>query len=100
VDGPDEIIHQSTRLRIAATLNAAGARERLEFNELKAILKTTDGNLGTHLNTLEKAGYVKIEKDFVGKKPRTRVSFTIKGRRAYESHIAYLRDLIQSGNGQ
>jgi DNA-binding MarR family transcriptional regulator len=90
----DEIIHQQTRLRIMATLNALADRERVEFGRLKAIVRATDGNLGAHLTTLESAGYVAIEKDFVGKKPRTRVALTRAGRKAFAAHVAYLRDIL------
>ena len=94
MEGPDEIIHQSTRLKIAATLNALADGEMLEFGRLKAILSTTDGNVGTHLSALEKAGYIEVAKDFVGKKPRTRVALTRSGRAAFARHVAYLRALI------
>lgn len=94
MEGPDEIIHQSTRLKIASALNALGAREMLDFPQLKALLGTTDGNLATHLSALEKADYVTITKDFVGKKPRTRVQLTARGRKALRSHVAYLRSVI------
>ena len=97
MDGPDEIIHQSMRLRICASLNALPSGESLEFNKLKAILGATDGNMATHLGALEKAGYISIQKDFVGKKPRTRVSLTRSGRKAFDRHVAYLRDLLESG---
>jgi DNA-binding MarR family transcriptional regulator len=91
---PDEVIHQSTRLRIAASLNALPADEMLEFGRLKSILATTDGNLGTHLTALERAGYIAVVKDFVGKKPRTRVALTRDGRRAFARHVAYLKALL------
>jgi DNA-binding transcriptional ArsR family regulator len=91
---PDEIIHQQTRLKIMATLNALPDRDRVEFGRLKAILGATDGNLGAHLTTLENAGYISIEKDFVGKKPRTRVAMTRAGRKAFGTHVAYLRDIL------
>ena len=94
MDGPDEIIHQSSRLKIAATLNALGPKEMLDFGQLKAMLDMSDGNLATHLAALEKAEYVAIEKDFVGKKPRTRVAMTAKGRKALRNHVAYLRSVI------
>jgi DNA-binding MarR family transcriptional regulator len=93
--GPDEVIHQSTRLRIAAALNALGAREQMEFGALKAMLEMTDGNLATHLAALEKAGYVEIAKDFVGRKPRTRVGLTSRGRAALRQHVAYLRSVLE-----
>jgi DNA-binding MarR family transcriptional regulator len=92
--GPDEIIHQQVRLRIMATLNVVPEGERLEFTRLKAIVQATDGNLGAHLTTLESAGYVGIEKDFVAKKPRTRIAMTRAGRKAFARHIAYLRDIL------
>ena len=92
----NELIHQTTRLRIMATLNALHGGARLEFTELRKLLGVTDGNLGTHLVTLENAGYVEIEKTFVGKKPRTRVSLTRAGRRAFETHVQYLRDIIHA----
>jgi DNA-binding MarR family transcriptional regulator len=100
MDAADEIIHQSTRLKIMSTLNALGASEQLEFIELKALLGVTDGNLGTHLATLEKAGYVSIAKDFVGKKPRTRAAITRSGRKAFTQHVGYLRDVIDGLHGQ
>jgi DNA-binding MarR family transcriptional regulator len=95
--GPDEIIHQSLRLKIMATLNALPRAEKIEFPKLKAILKATDGNLGAHITTLENAGYLAVEKDFADRKPRTRVSMTPTGRRAFADHVAYLRELIEGG---
>lgn len=94
--GPDEVIHQSTRLKIMASLHALRGGARLDFAELKALLGVTDGNLGAHLTTLETAGYVGIEKTFVGRKPRTRVALTPAGRRAFENHVRYLRDIIHA----
>ena len=100
MQGPDEIIHQSTRLRLTATLNALAEGDMLEFGRLKAILGAADGNMGTHLNALEKAGYIEVSKDFMGKKPRTRVALTREGRSAFKRHVAYLRALIDDEPGQ
>jgi DNA-binding MarR family transcriptional regulator len=94
----NELIHQTTRLRIMATLNALRGGAKLEFTELRKLLAVTDGNLGMHLSTLENAGYVEIEKTFVAKKPRTRVSLTRAGRRAFDAHVQYLRDLIDASS--
>ena len=91
---PDEIIHQQLRLKIMATLHALPARDAIEFPRLKATVEATDGNLGAHLSTLEQAGYVSIEKDFEGKKPRTRVAITRAGRKAFVQHVEYLRAII------
>ena len=92
---PNELIHQSLRLKIMAALNAARNDDPLEFTRLKALVGATDGNLSTHLSTLEAADYVTLEKDFVGKKPRTRVAITKAGAAAFREHTAYLRDIIE-----
>jgi len=94
MSGPDEIIHQATRLKLMATLRGLPAGELVEFTRLKAILKATDGNLGAHLTALEKPGYIEVSKDFVGKKPRTRVAITRAGLAAFDNHVAYLREII------
>jgi len=92
---PNELIHQALRLKIMAALNAARASGPLEFNRLKALVGATDGNLSTHLSTLENAGYATLEKDFVGKKPRTRVTITKVGVAAFREHTDYLREIIE-----
>lgn len=94
MDQPDPIIHQPARLKIMGALRPLPPREQLEFMRLKAILDMTDGNLGAHITTLEQAGYVEVEKDFVGKKPRTRVRLTKPGRRAFENYVAFLREIV------
>jgi len=95
VSGANEIIHQSVRLKIMAALNAlAPRREAIEFTRLKALVGATDGNLGAHLETLEKAGYVTVEKRFEDRKPQTRVRMSPAGRRAFAEHVAYLREII------
>ena len=94
MDTLDEIIHQPVRLKIMAALKALPARERIEFVRLRAIVEATEGNLGAHLVTLEKSGYIEVEKDFDGKKPRTRVSLTASGRRAFERYVSHLRGIL------
>lgn len=96
----DELIHQPLRLKIMAALYAERGGEPLEFARLKAVTQATDGNLGSHLTTLEKAGYVEIAKDFVGKKPRTRVAVTPSGRRAFRHHVDYLREVVEGVGGE
>lgn len=95
--GLNDIIHQAVRLKIMAALNVLSQDGALEFTRLKNLVGATDGNLGAHLETLEKAGYVAIEKRFVGKKPQTRVRPTPAGRRAFAEHVAYLREIIDAG---
>ena len=93
---PDEIIHQSVRLKIMAALNAASRGDWIEFTRLKGIVSATDGNLGAHLETLSKASYVTIEKRFEGKRPQTRVRITATGRKAFAEHVAYLRGILDT----
>ena len=87
----DETIHQRTRLAIMATL--AGV-ESLDFNDLKAELSLSDGNLSTHLSSLEQAGYVKIAKGFRGRQPRTTVRMTAKGRTALADYVDLLQQIL------
>ncbi len=98
MEQPDAIIHQPVRLKIVAALKPVPDSEGLEFVRLKGIVGATEGNLGAHISTLEDAGYVKVEKDFVGKKPRTRVHLSKRGRRAFEEYVTYLRDIINTNS--
>ena len=94
MEQPDEIIHQPLRLKIMSALKALPEGERIEFVRLKAIVNATEGNLGAHITTLEKAGYVKVEKDFHNNRPRTRVSLTKQGRRSFQTYVDYLKDIL------
>ncbi len=95
----DDIIHQPLRLRIMAALNALPAGVGLEFAKLKKLTGATDGNLGAHIETLSKAGYVGVEKAFVGKKPQTTVTATAIGRGAFARHVATLQEIIAASAG-
>ena len=68
--------------------------ESLEFNEIKAELGLTDGNLSTHAAALERAAYVKIIKDFKGRKPRTTLAITAKGRKALQRYVESLQAIL------
>src|SRR5580700_1055551 len=87
----DKIIHVPARLRIMSALMPLGPSEQLDFRTLREILQLTDGNLGAHLQTLEGAGYVKIEKCFVNRKPRTYLRATARGRGRFEEHVEALK---------
>jgi len=95
MEQPDNLIHQPVRLKIMAALKALPAGEKLEFVRLKALSEATEGNLGSHIQTLEQAGYVSVEKDFAGNRPRTRIALTRKGQHAFENYVAYLRGIIE-----
>ena len=91
----DEVIHQPLRLKIMAALNALpAAAPGLEFSRLKRLTGATDGNLGAHIETLARAGYIAIEKAFVGRKPQTTVTATVAGRGAFARHVATLQEII------
>ena len=96
----DDIIHQPLRLKIMAALNALPASAGLEFSRLKKLTGATDGNLGAHIETLSKAGYVAVEKAFVGKKPQTTVTATAAGRGAFARHVATLQEIIAASARQ
>ena len=68
--------------------------EQVDFGFLKQELDLTDGNLGAHLATLEQSGYIKVEKTFVGKRPKTFLGVTRAGRRAFAGHVAALRAIL------
>ena len=89
----DDVIHGRLRLGVMAYLSTASPAP---FVELKAKVNATDGNLSTHLSKLEEAGYVRIEKTFEGKKPRTNVHLTAKGRKAWIDYLNKLQALLSS----
>ena len=95
----NDMIHQPLRLKIMAALHGLAPRESIEFSRLRSVVEATDGNLGAHLSKLEDVGYITIEKDFVDKKPRTRVALTREGRKALVTHVAYLRDILDGVGG-
>lgn len=87
----DDVVHQRVRLGILALLEPA---EDVDFQLLRDSLELTDGNLSRHLQVLEDAGYLRIDKTFEGKRPRTRVSITREGRQALDAEVKALRELV------
>ena len=87
----DDRVHQRVRLGVLAVLAES---RRADFGYLRDVLELTDGNLSRHLQVLEEAGYVRIEKSFEGKRPRTWVAATAKGRAAFAAELDALRALI------
>lgn len=96
----DEIIHQPIRLRLMAALVALRPGEQMEFAWLRDLLEVTDGNLGAHLLKLEMAGYIEVEKTFVGRRPKTFLAATDKGRSAFREHIQALKEIMASAEGR
>lgn len=89
----DDNVHQRVRLGILAVLNGAS---RADFAFLRTTLGLTDGNLGKHLQVLEEAGYVVIDKVFERRRPRTWVKITRAGRDALDKELSALREVIAS----
>ncbi len=69
--------------------------DSMDFNALKELLELTDGNLAGHTRALEQAGYLRVEKSFIGKKPNTRFFITPEGRQAFELHLEALEKIIR-----
>jgi len=90
----DAIIHQPVRLQIMAALTALPADAQMDFGTLRSMLSLTDGNLSVHLRKLEDAGYVAVEKAFVGRKPRTYIAATPAGRVAFAAHVRALQEIL------
>ena len=95
MSGIDKVIHEPVRLRVMASLVTVDRKEQIDFTYLRDLLKVTDGNLGAHLQRLEEAGYIEVQKTFVGRKPRTFISATLKGRDAFAHHVAALKQIIE-----
>ena len=91
----DNIIHQPARLHIISSLVALDPDEQVDFVHLRKILGLTDGNLGAHLAKLENVGYVKVEKTFIARKPRTFIKATGKGRDAFNEYTSTLKQIIK-----
>jgi DNA-binding MarR family transcriptional regulator len=91
------LIHERLRLGL---LSALASREALTHNELKALLRTSDGNLSVHARKLEEAGYVAADKRFEGRVPRTRYRLTERGRRAFERYLGHMEALIRVARGR
>ena len=89
----DRVIHERTRLAI---LSALSVNTSLTFNELKELIRVTDGNLSVHARKLEEAGYISCTKSFSGRVPKTEYRLLAMGRRALEKYLNHMEALIQA----
>ncbi len=96
IEAIDEVIHGRIRLGVMAYLSGV---ETAEFNELKARLQATDGNLSVHLRKLEDAGYVEVRKTFVDRKPRTSITISDVGRAAFVRYLDAMQKLVAEAGG-
>jgi DNA-binding HxlR family transcriptional regulator len=89
----DRLIHERMRLGIVSAL---AVNDHLSFNDLKKLLKMTDGNLSVHARKLEEAGYIDCAKSFEGRVPKTEYQLTTSGRRALERYLDHMEAIIQA----
>jgi DNA-binding transcriptional ArsR family regulator len=89
----DRLIHERIRLGIVSAL---AVNDRLSFNDLKRLLKTSDGNLSVHARKLEEAGYIVCDKHFEGRMPKTEFRLATPGRRALERYLDHMEAIIQA----
>lgn len=90
-------LHKAFESRIRlGIMSVLAVNDSIDFNTLKQLLEATDGNLATHLKTLDKEGFIGMEKSFVDKKPNTKYFITEDGKRAFKNHIKALEALINS----
>jgi len=89
----DRLIHERTRLAI---ISALAVNSSLAFNELKQLVRATDGNLSVHARKLEEAGYLTCTKSFAGRLPKTEYRLSAAGRRALEKYLNHMEALIQA----
>ena len=88
----DRVIHEKGRLAI---MSALAASPELSFTELRDTLEMTDGNLTSHMRTLQEAGYVSVSKSYQNNRPLTTCSVTAAGKKAFASYIDLLEQIIQ-----
>lgn len=89
----DRLIHERVRLGIVSAL---AVHDTLTFNDLKALLNVTDGNLSAHARKLEDAGYLECSKGYDGRVPKTEYRITAEGRSALESYLEHMEALIRA----
>jgi DNA-binding MarR family transcriptional regulator len=93
----DRVIHEKGRLAIMSMLAAS---PELSFTELRDALAMTDGNLTTHVRTLQEAGYVAISKSYQNNRPLTTCSLTASGRKAFGAYVNLLENIVQQTKGK
>lgn len=92
IAGLNKIFDNRIRLGV---MSIVVVNEEISFNDLKQLLEVTDGNLATHLLTLEESGFLKVHKGFVGRKTNTTYSITKAGERAFKEHVQALENMIK-----
>ena len=84
-----------SRIRLGI-MSALMVNAEVNFNELKELIQVTDGNLASHIKTLEDSNYIKVQKGFIGRKTNTTYSVTKAGEKAFKAHLDALEQMIKS----
>ncbi len=92
IDNLNKVFDSRIRLGVMSVLSV---NEEINFNDLKELLKVTDGNLASHLSNLEENGYIKVKKGFIGRKTNTTYSITKAGEKAFKEHLGGLENMIK-----
>jgi DNA-binding MarR family transcriptional regulator len=92
ITGLNKIFDNRIRLGVMSVLMV---NEEISFNDLKQLLEVTDGNLATHLVTLEENAFIKVHKGFIGRKTNTTYSITRQGEKAFSEHLSALENMIK-----
>ena len=93
ISGLNKIFDNRIRLGVMSVLVV---NEEISFNDLKAMLEVTDGNLASHLVSLEENGFIKVHKGFIGRKTNTTYSITKLGEREFKNHVKVLEGMIKA----
>src|SRR5678815_3302153 len=93
ITGLNREFESRVRLGIMSVLMV---NEKAEFKTLRELLDLTDGNLASHLSALEKAGYIKVKKQFIDRKPNTTYSATKDGKKAFSEHLNLLEKFLKT----
>lgn len=88
----DRVIHEKGRLGI---MSALVARPQMAFTELRDLLQMTDGNLTSHMRTLQEAGYIVISKSFQNNRPLTTLALTAGGEKAFRNYVSLLEEIVE-----
>lgn len=86
--------HFESRVRLGV-MSVLSVNEQVDFNTMKELLEVTDGNLASHVRSLENQGYLEVNKQFIARKPNTTYRITKKGRKAFEDHLSALESLLK-----
>ncbi|MEO8766161.1 MAG: transcriptional regulator [Ginsengibacter sp.] len=91
----NKLFDSRIRLGIMSTLVV---NDEINFNDLKQLINVTDGNLASHIRSLEESGYIKVNKGFIGRKTNTTYAVTKTGQKAFQLHLDALEKMIKSIN--